>query len=96
MLLSDGQQYALLYLELLKKINRVDSLQWVLVLIADALTGESTRQKMCEDILKIYYCSDHEERIPLFVRTSQKDPSLPYEPLLRYATGLLRRPHAES
>ena len=42
-LLSDGQQYALLYLQLLKKLNRVDSLQWVLVLIADALTGGSIR-----------------------------------------------------
>ena len=32
------------------------------------------------------YNIDHEERIPLFLRTSEKDPSLPYEPLLRYAT----------
>ena len=38
-LLSDGQAYALLYLRLLKKLQRVDTMQWVLAMIADALTG---------------------------------------------------------
>ncbi|KAI0029737.1 ATPase V1 complex subunit H [Vararia minispora EC-137] len=38
-LLSDGQTYSLLYLRLLKKLQRVDTMQWVLVMIADALTG---------------------------------------------------------
>lgn len=38
-LLSDGQTYALLYLRLLKKLQRVDTMQCILVLIADALTG---------------------------------------------------------
>lgn len=40
-LLSDGQAYALLYLRLLKKLQRVDTMQCLLVLIADALTGAS-------------------------------------------------------
>ncbi|VDC06696.1 unnamed protein product [Peniophora sp. CBMAI 1063] len=63
-LLSDGPAYALLYLRLLKKLQRVDTMQWVLVMIADALT-------------------DHDERIPLFTRTAETDPELPYTPLLR-------------
>ncbi|KAI0306737.1 ATPase V1 complex subunit H [Multifurca ochricompacta] len=42
LLLSDGQTYALLYLGLLKKLQRVDTLQSILVLIADALTGRIT------------------------------------------------------
>ncbi|KAL4065312.1 armadillo-type protein [Scleroderma yunnanense] len=63
-LVSDGQAYALLYLRLLKKLQRVDTMQCLLVLIADALL-------------------DHDERIPLFTRTVQSDPELPYTPLLR-------------
>ena len=39
--LSDGQTYALLYLRLLKKLQRVDTMQCLLVLIADALFGMS-------------------------------------------------------
>lgn len=38
-LVSDGQIYALLYLRLLKKLQRVDTMQCLLVLIADALLG---------------------------------------------------------
>ncbi|GLB35169.1 putative V-ATPase subunit H [Lyophyllum shimeji] len=63
-LLSDGQTYALLYFRLLKKLQRVDTMQCLLVLIADALT-------------------DHEERIPLVLKTSETDPDLPFVPLLR-------------
>ncbi|KAI6151039.1 ATPase V1 complex subunit H [Pisolithus tinctorius] len=63
-LISDGQTYALLYLRLLKKLQRVDTMQCLLVLIADALL-------------------DHDERIPLFTRTAQSDPDLPYAPFLR-------------
>ena len=37
---ADGQTYALLYLRLLKKLQRVDTQSCILVLIADALTGE--------------------------------------------------------
>ena len=36
---ADGQTYALLYLRLLKKLQRVDTQSFILVLIADALTG---------------------------------------------------------
>ena len=36
---SDGQTYALLYLRLLKKLQRIDTQSCILVLIADALTG---------------------------------------------------------
>jgi V-type H+-transporting ATPase subunit H len=38
-LLSEGRTYALLYLNLLKKLQRVDTISWILVLIADAITG---------------------------------------------------------
>lgn len=38
---SDGQSFALLYLRLLKKLQRVDTQQLLLVLIADALAGAS-------------------------------------------------------
>ena len=38
-LLSDGQSYALLYLRLLNKLQRVDTMQCILVYIADALLG---------------------------------------------------------
>ncbi|KAH9043410.1 ATPase V1 complex subunit H [Lactarius pseudohatsudake] len=41
--LSDGQAYAQLYLGLLKKLQRVDTLQSILVLIADALTDHEER-----------------------------------------------------
>ncbi|KAG6854987.1 hypothetical protein C0991_009810 [Blastosporella zonata] len=60
-LLSDLQTYALLYFRLLKKLQRVDTMQCLLVLIADALS----------------------ERIPVFLRTSEADPDLPFLPLLR-------------
>ena len=38
-LLSDGRSYALLYLRLLNKLQRVDTMQCILVYIADALLG---------------------------------------------------------
>ncbi|KAI9446627.1 ATPase V1 complex subunit H [Lactarius indigo] len=43
LILSDGQAYAQLYLGLLKKLQRVDTLQSILVLIADALTDHEER-----------------------------------------------------
>ncbi|KAF9001974.1 armadillo-type protein [Cyathus striatus] len=42
-LLSEGRTYALLYLTLLKKLQRVDTMQCLLVLIADALTDHEER-----------------------------------------------------
>ncbi|KAI5983764.1 armadillo-type protein [Pisolithus albus] len=42
-LISDGQTYALLYLRLLKKLQRVDTMQCLLVLIADALLDHDER-----------------------------------------------------
>ena len=49
LLLSDGQAYALLYLRLLNKLQRVDTQHWILVMIADMLSGEYLlgRQGMC-------------------------------------------------
>jgi V-type H+-transporting ATPase subunit H len=38
-LVTSGQTYAQLYLKLLKKLARVDTLQWLLVVITDALAG---------------------------------------------------------
>ncbi|KZT03559.1 ATPase V1 complex subunit H [Laetiporus sulphureus 93-53] len=43
LLLSDGQAYALLYLRLLKKLQRVDTQQCILVLIMDALADHEER-----------------------------------------------------
>ncbi|KAL0071655.1 H(+)-transporting V1 sector ATPase subunit H [Marasmius tenuissimus] len=43
LLLSDGQTYALLYLRLLKKLQRLDTMQSILVLIADALADHDER-----------------------------------------------------
>ncbi|KAK0448379.1 armadillo-type protein [Desarmillaria tabescens] len=42
-LLSDARTYASLYLRLLKKLQRVDTMQYILVLIADALTDHDER-----------------------------------------------------
>ncbi|KIY66259.1 ATPase V1 complex subunit H [Cylindrobasidium torrendii FP15055 ss-10] len=42
-LLSDGPTYALLYLHLLKKLTRVDTIQIILVLIADSLADHEER-----------------------------------------------------
>ncbi|KAF8836764.1 ATPase V1 complex subunit H [Paxillus ammoniavirescens] len=42
-LVSDGQTYALLYLRLLKKLQRVDTMQCLLVLTADALLDHDER-----------------------------------------------------
>jgi V-type H+-transporting ATPase subunit H len=39
LLLSEGPAYALLYLGLLRKLQRVDTMQFILVLIGDALLG---------------------------------------------------------
>ncbi|KDR81383.1 hypothetical protein GALMADRAFT_59324 [Galerina marginata CBS 339.88] len=63
-LLSEGKTYASLYLSLLKKLQRPDTMQCLLILITDAL-------------------QDHDERIPLFLQTSEVDSDLPYAPLLR-------------
>ena len=82
-LLSDGQSYALLYLRLLKKLVRPDTQQCLLVLIADALAGTFLHPLACMDVATLRNIIDHEERIPLFMRTSQEDPELPYGPLLR-------------
>ena len=40
LLLNDGQTYAFLYLKLLKKLTRDDTVSAILVLIGDALAGE--------------------------------------------------------
>jgi V-type H+-transporting ATPase subunit H len=40
-LLSEGKTYAYLYLSLLKKLQRVDTMQSLLSLIGDALLGDS-------------------------------------------------------
>lgn len=38
------------------------------------------------DEANLYTFTDHEERVPLFIKTSESDPELPYGPLLRYVT----------
>ena len=85
-LLTEGQKYAQLYLELLQKLNRTDTMQWILVLMTDALAGKPYWIMCLKVTLR---CSlDHDERIPLFLKTSEKDPNLPFEPLLRCATAI--------
>ena len=80
-LLLDGQAYASLYLRLLSKLQRVDTMQWVLVMIGDAITGMQYSTTFYQPF---HVPIDHDERIPLFTRTQQSDPDLPYGPLLRY------------
>lgn len=45
--LSEGRTYAHLYLSLLKKLQRVDTMQCLLVLTADALQGITTDLVRC-------------------------------------------------
>lgn len=45
--LSEGRTYAYLYLSLLKKLQRVDTMQYLLVLAADALQGD-TNGGLCD------------------------------------------------
>lgn len=81
-LLSDGQSYALLYLRLLNKLQRIDTMQCILVYIADALLGQSSQNVIYLPLFPDNI-PDHDERIPLFTRTSETDPDLPYGALLR-------------
>jgi hypothetical protein len=66
LLLSDGQSYALLYLRLLKKLQRIDTMQCILVLIADALVGSSPAQHMpnsrCRKLRRTYQITKNEYR----------------------------------
>ena len=80
-LLSDGRTYARLYLRLLKKLNRVDPMQCILVLIADSIAGTRLNRSPYRCGLKDTL--DHDERISLFTSASDEDPELPYDPLLR-------------
>lgn len=84
-LLTEGRTYAFLYLSLLKKLQRVDTMQCLLVLITDALLG-SLSQPFISCVFNMSYL-DHEERISLFIDTAQVDPDLPYTPLLRYISA---------
>ena len=92
-LLTEGRTYAFLYLSLLKKLQRVDTMQCLLVLITDALLG-SLSHPFFSCVSNMSYL-DHEERISLFIDTAQVDPDLPYTPLLRYisATKPIRSIH---
>ncbi len=79
-LLSDGPAYVLLYLRLLKKLTRVDTIQIILVLIADSLAGMSLLD-LAVRCLKL--SADHEERVALYTRTAESEPDLPHGPLLK-------------
>ncbi|KAL9714944.1 H(+)-transporting V1 sector ATPase subunit H [Leucoagaricus gongylophorus] len=83
-LLSEGNTFVQLFIGLLKKVSRSDIQQCLLVWIADALTGEFWIKKTLSGIkVNEYGWTDHEERIPLFIRTNQSDHNLPYLPLLK-------------
>ena len=60
-------------------------MQCILVLIADALAGLCRTVEIRLNTHKSPPTpnTDHDERIPLFLRTSESDPELPYTPLLR-------------
>jgi V-type H+-transporting ATPase subunit H len=83
-LVTDGRQYALLFLNLLQKLARADTMQNILVLIGDALTGwsEYGGKTTRADVRT----ADHDERIPLFLDAAKLDPELPYAPFLKCAT----------
>ena len=84
-LLSEGNTFVQLFIGLLKKVSRSDIQQCLLVWIADALTGEFWIKKTLNWIkVNGYEWTDHEERIPLFIRMNQSDHNLPYLPLLKY------------
>ncbi|KAG8812638.1 H(+)-transporting V1 sector ATPase subunit H [Serendipita sp. 399] len=78
-LVTDGPQYALLYLTLLKKIERVDTMQNILVLMGDCLLGIAHIGQL--DTAD--YRPDHDERVELFLNTAKIDPELPYIPFLK-------------
>lgn len=80
MLATDGQAFSSLYLLLLKKVQRVDTMHLILVLIADALQGHPAFQS---PRTQLTLCPDHEERIPMFVKSGETDPDMPYGPLLK-------------
>lgn len=46
-LVTDGQVYATLYLRLLKKLVRVDTMQYILVMVGDALLGRWALLSWC-------------------------------------------------
>ena len=81
LLLSEGRTYSFLYLSLLKKLQRVDPIQCLLVLITDALQGRWQLQTFLSPTSNAI--EDHDERIPLFLKAAESDPELPYLPLLR-------------
>lgn len=83
-LLSEGQAYALLYLSLLKKLVRLDTIQYILVMVSDALLGAHSILVLARSGANSpHHNPEHEERIPLFLQTSESDPELPYGPLLK-------------
>ncbi len=56
-------------------------MQWILVLIADALTGTYI---LFRTVIGLSYTGlEHDERKALFTDASADDPELPYTPLLR-------------
>lgn len=56
-------------------------MQWILVLIADALTGIYCYFE--HQFVPNYLLTEHDERKALFTDASTDDPELPYTPLLR-------------
>lgn len=44
--------------------------------------------KLVNDLSPYGPCTDHDERISLFLRASESDPELPYAPLLRQVTDV--------
>lgn len=76
--------YASLYVRLLSKLSRNDTLQFVLVLIGDMIAGKYTRRtrrtnpSMHADELPSYGI-DRDDRLPLFLSGQES----PYPPLLK-------------
>jgi hypothetical protein len=67
---------------MLKKLARTEPTQAVLVMMGDALTGESFKWRDTGAGLR-GIVADHEERVGLFLRTVEEDPELPYGPLVQ-------------
>lgn len=80
---QEGETYAALYIRLLNKLSRNDTLQFILVLLADFIAGPSPPLPPLPSFSNsICPClADREERITLLIN----QPDSPYPPLLKCA-----------
>ena len=90
MLLQDGDRFVYLFLTFLTKIKTEDSVQYLLTLIEDAITGacppvysRTIGNKALTRSGVRWSAIDHPERIKYFTNAGNIDDALPYGPLLK-------------